>query len=363
MLAAVALLIATVTDFADKLNAMGNAYDTRKLRARQSVIEPDHSAVAGPTRRGEYHERPRRAARPRRRPILAGVNSPRPGRRPAEWTQIDRDCETLRIGMQTVLDDNTLSMGGRQAPNVRPCMSASSADILRWGREQARTGRWRGEGDVALLTPVPSAPLPSAAFLHHCLEILASRGFTRVVTGALSPLEQAGFLAAGFDVAERLHLLSLDLAGRLPAVPRGAALARPRGGDRGAVLAVDAAAFSAFWQLDAGGLDDSLAATPSTRWRVARPARRRVVGAVDGYCICGRSGGRGFVQRLAVDPARQGRGTGRRLLLDGLHWMRRHGARSAVVNTQLGNDAALALYRSAGFRDEPVGLSVLAAGL
>jgi ribosomal protein S18 acetylase RimI-like enzyme len=243
-------------------------------------------------------------------------------------------------------------------------MSAPAANILRWGREQARTACWRGEGNVALLTPVPSAPLPSAAFLHHCLEVLASRGYTRVVTGALSPLEQAGFLAAGFDVAERLHLLSLDLVGPLPPVPAGATLTRGRcHADRAAVLAVDGAAFSSFWRLDGAALDDALAATPSTRWRVARPRRRWEAGAVEGYCISGRSGPRGFVQRLAVDPARHGRGTGRRLLLDGLHWMRSRGARSAVVNTQLGNDAALALYHSVGFRDEPVGLSVLAAGL
>lgn len=38
-------------------------------------------------------------------PILAGVKSPRPGRRPATWTQIDRDYEALRIGMQTLFDD------------------------------------------------------------------------------------------------------------------------------------------------------------------------------------------------------------------------------------------------------------------
>jgi hypothetical protein len=35
-------------------------------------------------------------------PILAGVRSPRLGRKPAVWTQIDRDYEALRIGMQTL---------------------------------------------------------------------------------------------------------------------------------------------------------------------------------------------------------------------------------------------------------------------
>ncbi|HEY3871992.1 MAG TPA: hypothetical protein VGM10_26755 [Actinocrinis sp.] len=30
------------------------------------------------------------------------MRSPRLGRKPAVWTQIDRDYETLRIGMQTL---------------------------------------------------------------------------------------------------------------------------------------------------------------------------------------------------------------------------------------------------------------------
>jgi hypothetical protein len=35
-------------------------------------------------------------------PILAGVRSPRMGRKPKIWTAVDRDSESLRIGMQTL---------------------------------------------------------------------------------------------------------------------------------------------------------------------------------------------------------------------------------------------------------------------
>lgn len=232
-------------------------------------------------------------------------------------------------------------------------------DVIRWGRERARTGRWRGDGEVAFINPVPNAPLPSAEFLRRCLDTLAARGYRRVVTGALSPLEQTGFLAAGFDVQERLHLLGIDLAAALPPVPAGYPLRRVRRSRRPEVLAVDRAAFPGFWQFDAGGLVDALRATPAVRFRAAvEPG-----GAFAGYAICGRSGSRGFVQRLAVDPGYQRAGTGRRLLLDGLTWMRRRGAHRAVVNTQVGNQAALALYRQIGFAEEPVGLSVLSAGL
>lgn len=37
-------------------------------------------------------------------PILAGVRSPAAGTSP-HWTRIDRDYQTLRIGMQTLFED------------------------------------------------------------------------------------------------------------------------------------------------------------------------------------------------------------------------------------------------------------------
>lgn len=235
-------------------------------------------------------------------------------------------------------------------------VSAPPADVLRWGGERAKTGLWRGEAAVAFLNPVPDAPTPSAEFLRRCLATLAERGFTRVVTGALSPIEQVGFLAAGFDVAERLHLLGMDLTPKLPPRPAGPRTERVRANRRAEVLGVDAAAFSRFWGFDDRGLADALIATPRTRFRMITEDRTIVA-----YAICGRARTGGFVQRLAVEPSRQRRGYGRTLLLDGLAWMRRRGARYAVVNTQLDNGVALSLYTSVGFRQEPAGLSVLAA--
>lgn len=236
---------------------------------------------------------------------------------------------------------------------------APSSGVLRWGGERARTAHWRGDREVALLSPLPDAPPPSVEFLRRCMDMLAARGFRRVVTGALSPSEQAGFLAAGFGVEQRLHLLAIDLTGVLPPVPPGLPLRRVSRRRRTNVLEVDRAAFPLFWQFDATGLSDALGATPSVRFRAAvDPA-----GGIAGYAITGRSGTRGFVQRLAVDPGAQRSGTGRRLLLDGLAWLRRRGVDRAIVNTQVGNEAALALYLQTGFSQEPVGLSVLSAGL
>jgi hypothetical protein len=105
----------TVAEFTAKVRAMSRhnryttrqaAYDLRKLRGKGLVDKP------GRTRR--YHV-PTDAARTIAAllalrdhviaPILAGVRSPRMGRKPAIWTRIDRRYETLRIGMQDLFHD------------------------------------------------------------------------------------------------------------------------------------------------------------------------------------------------------------------------------------------------------------------
>lgn len=237
-------------------------------------------------------------------------------------------------------------------------MSTAGVNVIRWGPERARTGPWRGNGDVAYLTPLPDAPVPSAAFVRRCCGILAERGFSRIVTGALAPAEAAGFLHAGFEIEERLHLLGHDLV-TLPKAPAAAAATR-RAVERDfiEVLEVDTQAFPPFWRLDRAGLDDAVCATPHARFRVSLAGAR-----ITGYAVTGRSARRGFLQRLAVDPDHQRAGIGAGLVVDGLRWLKRWRVERAVVNTQLSNEPALALYLRLGFQREPAGLSVLSVGL
>jgi hypothetical protein len=107
----------TVAEFTAKVRAMTGqtpedysvrqaAYDLRKLRGKQLLIKPRR------TRR--YHV-PDTAARTITAlltlrdkviaPIIAGIRTPRQGRPPKHWTTIDRDYETLRRNMQTLLND------------------------------------------------------------------------------------------------------------------------------------------------------------------------------------------------------------------------------------------------------------------
>jgi hypothetical protein len=89
-------------------NAYGTrqgAYDLRKLRGKQLVIKP------GRTRR--YHV-PGDAARTITAlltvrdkviaPLITGIRTPRRGRPPKHWTNVDRDYETLRRNVQTLLN-------------------------------------------------------------------------------------------------------------------------------------------------------------------------------------------------------------------------------------------------------------------
>ncbi len=215
-----------------------------------------------------------------------------------------------------------------------------------------RATAWRGDARTAQL----AAPRgrPSDAEVAETVEALRAAGYRTVLTTALGASEQEPFLRAGFVEHERLHLLHRDVE-RVHA-PRDVALRKARAEDHPAVLAVDALAFRPFWRFDEQSLDDALRATPASRMRVAvEPSGDRVVG----YAVTGRAASRGYLQRLAVDPACQRRGIGTALVADGVRWLRRWGAREVLVNTQEDNAAALALYRALGFELEPVGLRVL----
>ncbi|MBS4730084.1 hypothetical protein MSM1_17685 [Mycobacterium sp. SM1] len=90
------------------------AYGLPKLRGTQLVDKPAQ------TRR---YLVPTQAARtiaalltPRDQviaPILAGIPSPRMGRKPAHWTRLDRDYEQLRVNMQTLFADLAIETGHR----------------------------------------------------------------------------------------------------------------------------------------------------------------------------------------------------------------------------------------------------------
>ncbi len=105
----------TVAEFTAKVATMTGqagyttrqaAYDIRKLRGKGLADKPGRSR--------RYHIPPDSARTIAALlalrdhvigPILAGVRSPRMGRKPAHWTRIDRRYESLRTGMQELFND------------------------------------------------------------------------------------------------------------------------------------------------------------------------------------------------------------------------------------------------------------------
>ena len=221
------------------------------------------------------------------------------------------------------------------------------------GDDRLRVAPWRGDPTTAYVVSRRGRPSPWA--LARCLEQLTAGGYRAALTPALAPADQGPWLVNGFEVHERLHLLSRPVEPTPPTDAPARTLRRARRRDRPLVLAVDGAAFPAFWRLDEAGLDDALTATPSARFRVACRPDDTVVG----YAVTGRAGPRGYLQRLAVDPGDQRSGVGTALVRDSIQWLRRWGAREVIVNTQEGNEAAVALYERLGFRRHDEGLAVL----
>ena len=216
------------------------------------------------------------------------------------------------------------------------------------GWVRARAGA--APGTVHLTVVDPGAVTADAA--QRCCALLRDSGYRHAVTNAMGPVDAGVFLAAGFSVRESLDLLGRDLAA-LPVVP-----GRTRRSRRlAAIAALDRAAFGAR-ALDEPALRDALDATPNARLRVCGAPAHPL-----GYAITGVAGWRAYVQRLGVHPDARRRGLARVLLIDGLRWAERRGARTVVVNTHPENVGARALYESAGFVALPDGLVVLERAL
>lgn len=228
------------------------------------------------------------------------------------------------------------------------------ADI--WcGRHRFRVGPWHGDRTIAYVVVAGSGRAPTLESARQCLRRVQELGYTSVVTAALRSEEAAPFRKAGLPIVESLHVLRHDLR-HLAAIEASPSVTLRRGNrrrDLRAALDVDQLSFDAFWRLDSAGLREAIDATSFSRFRIAEAP------SIIGYAICGRAADTGYLQRLAVHPDHGGRGIGTRLVLDALHWARRRGATSVLVNTQAKNTGAFALYRRLGFVPQPEPLTVL----
>lgn len=236
---------------------------------------------------------------------------------------------------------------------------------------RARLGRWPFDDDTVHLVLLDHHMVPTGDDVDEWLRRSLTRGAARVRTGALFPDSTAPFLDAGFHAIDTLTLLAADLEATATPTQPTSSTPPPPAWSPGSVrlrrlrptmlheaAEIDRRSFSTRWANDQTALDDITAATPRHRSRSIHVARRMAA-----FSISGRANSIGYVQRLVVDPSARRQGFARLLLDDAMHWMRRREVTRVLVNTASDNHAALRLYRSAGFVEQPGELVILERGL
>lgn len=75
--------------------------------------------------------------------------------------------------------------------------------------------------------------------------------------------------------------------------------------------------------------------------------------AVVGVALCGHDGRRGHIYHLAVDPAYQGRGLGKRLLDECLEGLRRAGIKRVIIMVADDNPSGREFWKRSGYEEIP----------
>jgi ribosomal protein S18 acetylase RimI-like enzyme len=190
--------------------------------------------------------------------------------------------------------------------------------------------------------------------MQRALDACHTRGIPAAISQALRPHDYAPFVSAGGTLVQELFLLVLHDPPPQTRWTNAASTDPRRHRADHRIARLDYLAFGGFWHFDTIALADALAATRVSRLRAIVIDDEPV-----GYIISGHNGERGFIQRLAVHPAHQGRGYASALLRDSLGWLGRRGATSVTINTQTDNHRARTLYERHGFSVQPERLGVI----
>lgn len=240
-------------------------------------------------------------------------------------------------------------LGYHRAVTVRVEGDWPGPIILRRGWARAESRPWNAVVPMAHLRLLRGG---GSSFIADCVDTLRAIGASKVLSPPLPPSAQQAWHAAAFRPHAELALMRRTLTRIGP--PDHLVLTGSER-DYGEALRVDAAAFDDFWQFDRRALIEAVESTPTSVVHVVRNGD----GGLCGYAVTGAGSTVAYLQRVAVDPAAQRRGIGRSLVRTSALWSRRRGATALMLNTPVGNHAAIALYESEGFITLPEPLSVL----
>jgi N-acetylglutamate synthase len=96
---------------------------------------------------------------------------------------------------------------------------------------------------------------------------------------------------------------------------------------------------------------ESVAEFLARNWGLSRVAMDG--SAIVAVALCGHDGRRGHIYHLAVDPAYQGRGVGKRLLGECLDGLRRAGLKRAIIMVDDNNPRGRKFWRGTGWEEIP----------
>lgn len=215
-----------------------------------------------------------------------------------------------------------------------------------------REGEWGIEIAVAPSARDTSTPVD---LIRSAIDHIDSHGGTRtrVWSYASSQLGDETILSTlGFEAERKLLVMQRELpAGMSPDLPSGfVAAGFRRGQDEQAWLAVNNTAFAGHPENGAWTMDD-LEERLSYRW-VDTDGIRLIWHGDELAAFCWtkiHEDGRGEIYIIAVAEAFQGRGLGRKTVLEGMRYVEGQGAPGILLYTEGDNSAAIGLYESLGF--------------
>ncbi|MFQ5966053.1 MAG: GNAT family N-acetyltransferase [Acidimicrobiia bacterium] len=216
-----------------------------------------------------------------------------------------------------------------------------------WARAEARP--WNDEMPDASVRLIRGG----AGFLCNVRDYL--NGLAESVLSP--PLPEGGtsiWRQAGFSDHLELELYRHNLERAVPEPDHG--ISELKDPPWRQAMGVDRAAFDVLWRLGELGLREAYRAVPRSAFLAIEDSD-----GLAGYAIVGASASLGYLQRIAVDPRAQRNGLGRALLRGSMRYVRAHGGRSVLLNTQPENEPASALYESEGFLRDRHPLHILKA--
>lgn len=218
-----------------------------------------------------------------------------------------------------------------------------------WARAVARP--WNDEAPDAFVR----LERGRSDFLRSATETVASMSGSGVFSPAMFSPAMRVWIRAGYEEVRHLEVMERPLGASIEET--SIEIEETTTPDWARLLQIDRAAFEGFWRMSLDGLKEALASTDPSSVLTAR-----VDGRVAGYAIVGTQWGTSYLQRVAVDPDRGGRGIGTGLVTAAVRWARKTAAASMVLNVRPENVTAKRIYERSGFSTTGRHLRILRFG-